>query len=151
MNGLIRSNRNLRTLQREIDSLFDSFFPGAPTTGGDGDGEERATAVWAPRTDLAETDNAYRILLDVPGMTKEDLTINYQDNQLTVSGERKAETRNEGENFVRVERAFGHFYRAFTLPKTVQDDAIAAEYEDGVLTITVPKAEEEKPRRIEVR
>jgi HSP20 family protein len=150
MNSLIRSNRNLRTLQREIDSLFDTFFPGAPASG-DGDGEERRTAVWAPRTDLAETDEAYRILLDVPGMTKEDLTINYQDNQLTVSGERKAETRDEGENFVRVERAFGHFYRAFTLPKTVQDDDITAEYEDGVLTIIVPKAEEEKPRRIEVQ
>jgi HSP20 family protein len=148
MNGLIRSNRRtLNSLQREIDSLFDSLMP---RTYGEGD-EESRTAVWAPRTDLAETDDAYRIMLDVPGMTKEDLTINYQDNQLTVSGERKAETRDENENFVRVERSFGHFYRSFTLPKSISEDDISAEYQDGVLTIHVPKAEEEKPRRIEVQ
>jgi HSP20 family protein len=150
MNGLIRTNRRtLNSLQREIDNLFDTLMPRAYGQGGDD--EESRTAVWAPRTDLAETEDAYRIMLDVPGMTKDDLTINYQDNQLTVSGERTATKRDENENFVRVERSFGHFYRSFTLPKSVDDAEISAEYQDGVLTIHVPKAEEEKPRRIEVQ
>ena len=146
MANLTRSSSNdLRSLQREIDRMFDGFFP-ARRSGSD----EETSAVWAPRMDLSETDDAYHIHLDVPGMTKEDLNINFHDGQLAVSGERKREETNEQRDFVRVERSYGSFYRSFRLPKQVDADNIEASYESGVLTVRVPKSQESKPRRIEV-
>lgn len=136
-------SREMRTLQREIDRVFDGFFGGA-------ENNNNGNATWTPRVDLAETEEGYLIHLDVPGMSKEDLDINFHDNVLTVSGERKAEETNEQRNYVRVERAYGSFYRSFTLPKAIKHDEIEANYQDGVLTVRVPKAEESKPRRIEV-
>lgn len=148
MTSLIRSrtNSNMRNLQREIDRLFDNFFP-ATRSEDDGSGSE---AVWAPRVDLAETSDNYQIHVDLPGMNRDDLKINYQDNQLTISGERRDELQKDAGDYVRVERSFGHFYRSFTLPKSINPDAISAEYDNGVLHITVPKAEESKPRQIEI-
>jgi HSP20 family protein len=136
-------NRTFGDLQREVDSIFDQFF-------GRGESEE-TSAVWAPRTDLSETDDAYRIHLDVPGMDKEDITINLQSNTLTVSGERASERREEGEEYVRVERAAGNFHRSFTLPDAVDPAQVEAAYNDGVLTINVPKTEESTRRRIEIQ
>ncbi len=136
-------NHTLRDLQREVDSIFDRFF-------GRGDDEE-TSAVWAPRTDLSETDEAFRIRLDVPGMTKEDITVNLQNNTLTVSGERTSERKEEDEEYVRVERAFGSFHRTFTLPDAVDAENVTAAYTDGVLTIDVPKTEESTRRQIEIQ
>jgi HSP20 family protein len=136
-------NHTLRDLQREVDSIFDQFF---------GRGEDDETsAVWAPRTDLSETDEAFRIRLDVPGMKKEDITVNLQNNTLTVSGERSSERTEEGEKYVRVERAFGNFHRTFTLPDAVDQENVEASYEDGVLTINVPKTETSTRRQIEIQ
>jgi len=136
-------NHTLRDLQREVDSIFDQFF---------GRGEDDETsAVWAPRTDLSETDEAFRIRLDVPGMKKEDITVNLQNNTLTVSGERSSERTEEGEEYVRVERAFGNFHRTFTLPDAVDQENVEASYEDGVLTINVPKTEASTRRQIEIQ
>lgn len=137
----------MRNIQREIDRVFDSFFTPRRSNGGD---DASQTAVWAPRVDLAETEDAYLIHADLPGISKENLEINYQDNTLTLSGERKAEEKHEGRNYVRMERTAGSFYRAFSLPRAVQSDAIEADYKDGVLNVRIPKAEESKPRRIEV-
>ena len=137
------SDRRLRDLQREVDSIFDQFFGRSE--------DEDASAVWAPRTDLSETDDAFRIRLDVPGMTKDDITINLQNNTLTVSGERTSERTDEGEEYVRVERAFGNFHRTFTLPNAVDRENVEAAYEDGVLTINVPKTEESTRRQIEIQ
>ncbi|PSQ86624.1 MAG: heat-shock protein [Bacteroidetes bacterium SW_8_64_56] len=137
------SDRRLRDLQREVDSIFDQFFGRSE--------DEDTSAVWAPRTDLSETDDAFRIRLDVPGMTKDDITINLQNNTLTVSGERTSERTDEGEEYVRVERAFGNFHRTFTLPNAVDRENVEAAYEDGVLTIHVPKTEESTRRQIEIQ
>lgn len=137
-------NRTLRTLQREVDSLFDRFFNRT------GDEQERS-AVWSPRTDLVEKDNAFHLRLDVPGMTKDDISINLQNGTLTVSGERTSERTEEGEEYVRVERAFGTFHRTFRLPEAVDEENIEAAYEDGVLTINVPKTEESTRRQIEIQ
>lgn len=137
------SDRRLRDLQREVDSIFDQFFGRSE--------DEDASAVWAPRTDLSETDDAFHIRLDVPGMTKDDITINLQNNTLTVSGERTSERTDEGEEYVRVERAFGNFHRTFTLPNAVDRENVEAAYEDGVLTIHVPKTEESTRRQIEIQ
>jgi len=136
-------NRTLRDLQREVDSIFDQFF------GRDSDAD--TSAVWAPRTDLSETDDAFRIHLDVPGMEKDDITINLQNNTLTVSGERSSERREEGEEYVRVERAFGNFHRTFTLPDAVDPENVEAAYDSGVLTIHVPKTETSTRRQIEIQ
>jgi HSP20 family protein len=133
----------IRGLQREIDRMFDQFFPTRPAG-------EADSAVWAPRTDLIESEDAYVIHLDVPGMVKDELDVNYQDGMLTIAGERKSDQRNEHDNVVRIERAFGRFYRSFTLPRAVNAAKIEATYTDGVLTVRVPKAEESKPRRIKV-
>lgn len=140
-------NRNLNSLQNEIDRVFDRFFPSQEQE------EETSSrqAVWRPRMDLIESDDAYRIRLDMPGLSKDDLTISYKDNELTVSGERTNDHREEGEEFVRVERSFGHFRRSFTLPDSVDAENIQATYENGVLTLTVPKTERVKPRQIEIQ
>lgn len=139
-------NRTIRDLQREVDSLFDRFFDR------DRDGSDQGTSpVWSPRTDLLETDDAFRLRLDVPGMTKDDITINLQNNTLTVSGERASERTDENEEYVRVERAFGTFHRTFTLPDAVDADHIEAEYKNGVLTINVPKTEKSTRRQIEIK
>ena len=136
-------NRTVRDLQREVDSIFDQFFGR--------ENDDHASTVWAPRTDLSETDDAFRIRLDVPGMTKEDITINLQSNTLTVSGERTTERQEESEEYVRVERAFGNFHRTFTLPDAVDAESVEAVYEDGVLTINVPKTETSTRRQIEIQ
>lgn len=139
-------NRNVNDLQREIDRMFGRFFPSQSQND-----DSSREAVWAPRTDLVEAEDAYRIHLDLPGVNKDDLRINYQDNELTVSGERSSDRTAENEEYVRVERTFGHFHRSFTLPRTVNAEDISASYENGVLTIRVPKTEEEKPRQIEIQ
>jgi len=136
-------NRTVRDLQREVDSIFDQFF-------GQGSDDDTST-VWAPRTDLSETDDAFRIRLDVPGMTKDDIAINLQNNTLTVSGERSSERQEDGEEYVRVERAFGTFHRTFTLPDAVDPDRVEATYDEGVLTINVPKTEKSTRRQIEIK
>ena len=137
-------SRTLHDLQREVDSIFDRFFD---RTGGD----RTDSAVWAPQTDLVESDDAFQIRLDVPGMTKEDIDINLQNNTLTVSGERESERTAENEDYVRVERAFGTFHRTFTLPDAVDAEGIEAAYDNGVLTIHVPKTEGSARRQIEIQ
>jgi len=145
MTSMIRfsPSTEMRGLQREIDRLFDQFFP-VKANG------EVDTTVWTPRTDMLESGDAYIVRLDVPGMAKEELDVSYQDGMLTISGERKEQERTENDNFVRLERAHGRFYRSFTLPRAVDAQKIDATYVDGVLTVRVPKAEESKPRRIRV-
>ena len=148
MTSLIRftPRHDMRRLQREFDHLFESFFPTRSDTS-----EGTESAVWAPRTDLSETEEAYLIHLDLPGLKKDDVEISVHDGTLSVSGERRHEETEEGRTFVRVERSYGRFYRSFSLPQTINADGIEATFEDGVLTIHVPKAEELKPRRIDIR
>lgn len=105
---------------------------------------------WAPALDVHENGDAVTVRLEAAGLKKEDFDISLHDDNLTISGERKAETETrEGESF-RSERFFGPFSRTVTLPAPVKADGVTATYTDGVLTITLPKAEEAKPRKIEV-
>lgn len=147
MANLIRFSpgHELRRMQNEIDRLFNDFFP----TPNEKVAEEK-TAVWTPRVDLSETEDAYILKLDVPGIDKKDLSINFQDGTLTISGERKSDNREEGKNFVRIERQFGHFFRSFNIPAAVKADKIEAKYTNGELEIQVPKAEEVKPISVKV-
>lgn len=147
MTSLVRfsPSNELRRMQREIDRLFEDFNPVRT-----GNGESETTS-WAPRVDVTETEDSYVVHVDAPGMKKDDFHINWQDGTLAVSGERKWSKETENENLVRMERSFGHFFRSFRMPKDVLSDDINASYADGVLTIRVPKAEESKPRRIEIK
>jgi HSP20 family protein len=147
MTNLIRfaPSTDMRRLQREIDRMFEEFFP---RSGGENADAEQA--VWAPRVDLAETSDAYLVNVDVPGIPKDDITVNSQDGQLAISGDRKADETIEEANLVRCERTVGHFYRSFALPRRVDAEKISAAYDNGVLRIRVPKTEDSKPRQIKV-
>ena len=147
MTSLVRFSptSELRRMQREIDRLFDDAFPARAENG------EGGAPVWSPRADVAETEEAYMIHIDAPGLQKDQFNISWQDGTLTVSGDRKWEEKEERENYVRIERSFGHFFRSFTLPNTVKSEEISGSYDNGVLTIRVPKAEESKPRRIQIK
>ncbi len=147
MAGLIRftPQQDMLRLQREIDQVFNTFWPARQTESAEGE-----NAVWTPRVDFAETDDAYLFQLDVPGVEKDALDINYHEGTLSVSGERTFSALGEDAKYLRVERAQGRFYRAFALPKLIDVDRIEATYTNGVLSLRVGKAEEGKPRKISV-
>jgi len=106
--------------------------------------------VWYPRVDISESKDSYLIRAEVPGMKKEDFSLEVKDNTLTLSGEKKFEQPTQGVEYRRVERVAGKFVRSFTLPELVKHDAIKATYQDGILEIQVPKAEAAKPKQIEI-
>ena len=137
-------SRELSSLQTEMNRLFNAAFDTSP--GGNG-GNRR----WAPAMDLLETDEHFVLRADLPGMTESDVNIELEDNVLTVSGERKAEHEEKGEGFYRMERSFGSFRRALTLPEGVNADAITAGFDKGVLEVRIPKPEERKPRRVAIQ
>jgi HSP20 family protein len=122
--------------------LFDTFFNEG--------GEDLATRTWTPPVDIQETDDSYRIQAELPGMQKEDIQITLENNVLRLSGERKFEKEVKKENFHRIERTYGTFSRSFALPTQVSSDKVEAKFDNGVLTITVPKAEQAKPRHISI-
>jgi HSP20 family protein len=122
--------------------LFDTIFNEG--------GEDLATRTWTPAVDIQESDDAYRIHAELPGMTKDDVEITLENNVLRLSGERKFEKDVKKENYHRIERTYGTFSRSFALPTQVSSDKVEAKFENGVLTIAVPKAEQAKPRRITI-
>ena len=137
--------RELNTLQNEMNRLFNTVFDApSPANGGS------ALRRWMPAMDLVETDDHFVLRADLPGMSQDDVKIEFEDGTLTVSGERKAEHESKNEGYYRVERAFGAFSRSLTLPQGIDPEAVTANFENGVLEIRVPKPEERKPRRIEI-
>jgi len=126
---------------REVDRLLSDIFNRDVF---------RIADEWVPQVDVAETKDEIIIRAEVPGMTKEDITVTLQDNVLTLRGEKKQEKTEKEVAFHRMERSYGSFVRSFTLPTLVQADKVKATYKDGVLTITLPKAEEVKPKEISV-
>jgi len=125
--------------------MFDSFFRG--TT----DEEGLQVSPWNPVVDIAEHDQAYVLNVELPGVTRNDVKIVVQDNQLMIRGEKKQKKESRSASYHRVERSFGTFQRTFSLPTSVKADRIDASFADGVLTVTVPKAEEAKAKEIEVK
>ena len=110
-----------------------------------------ATASWAPSVDITEDDNSFKILADIPGVKPDDIEVSMDNGVLTIKGERSTEEKTEKENFRRVERQYGVFYRRFTLPETANADKIEAHSEHGVLKVTIPKQEVAHARRISVK
>jgi HSP20 family protein len=113
--------------------------------------EESATSQrWVPAMDLVEADDHFVLKADLPGLAEGDVAIEVRDNALTISGERKAEHEKRERGWYRVERSFGRFSRSLTLPEGVDADAISANFDRGVLEVTIPKPEQRKPRRIQI-
>jgi HSP20 family protein len=141
---LVRLNpfAEMRRMQDEMSRLFD---PGFPFENG-----EFASASWVPAVDIEETPEALRVIAELPGMKREDIQVEFENGMLTIRGTRTREEEKKEKNFHRVERSFGSFVRAFRLPATVDAEKISATYEDGVLTLEMPKREESKARRIQI-
>jgi len=135
--------RELSSLQGEMNRLFNTFFdtPAAGNTG---------MQRWVPAMDLVEGEDHYLLRADLPGMDESDVNVELDDNVLSISGERKEETRSERQGFHRIERATGAFRRTLTLPEGVDAEAIAASFDKGVLEIRIPKPAERKPRKVEI-
>jgi len=108
-------------------------------------------ARWLPAVDVEETEKNYVFRAEIPGLKKEDVKISVKDNVLTLSGEKKAEERKDANTYHRVERVYGSFQRTYSITKPIQADRISAGYQNGLLEIVVPKAEEIKPKEIEIQ
>jgi HSP20 family protein len=109
------------------------------------------TSDWTPAVDIKESDNAFTIVADIPGVDAKDIEVHMENGMLTIKGERESEKKEEKEGYKRVERSYGSFYRRFTMPDTANPDKIAAKSKNGVLEITIPKHEKVQPRKISVQ
>ena len=126
---------------QEVNRLFNTLFePG-----------EASAQRWAPAMDLVEAEDHFVLRADLPGLAEEDVAIEVQDNTLTISGERKSEHEQREKGWYRVERQFGTFSRSLTLPDGIDPDAIEAAFDKGVLEVRVPKPEQRKPRRVQIK
>ncbi|WP_447980549.1 Hsp20/alpha crystallin family protein [Candidatus Nitrospira bockiana] len=138
--------RELEEMSERLNRLF------GRSLGGRQNGKEMLTvADWSPDVDITETDAEYVIHAELPGLKKDDVKITLQDGVLTLQGERKYEKEEKGRRYHRVERSYGRFMRSFTMPDSIDESKVSAEFKDGVLQIHVPKSEKAKPKAIEVK
>jgi HSP20 family protein len=128
---------------RDLNSLFSSIFD-TPT------GSVSAGRRWLPAMDLVETDDHFVLRADLPGLAEDDVDVTLENDVLTVSGQRKAETETREKGYYRVERASGSFRRSLSLPEGVDPDAIEANFDKGVLEVRIPKPEQRKPRKVAI-
>ncbi|MCS6806427.1 MAG: Hsp20/alpha crystallin family protein [Acidobacteriota bacterium] len=134
---------DLIDLQHRINQLFEEMSRG--------DREPMARASWSPSVDIYEAADAIFIEADLPGLTREDVTVRLENDVLTIEGERKPPQEERRGSYHRIERAYGSFARNFTIPSTVQADRIEAEFKDGVLRVRLPKQERAKSKQIQVK
>ena len=134
----------LTKMQSRINALFDEVFDRP-------NGHAQAySGVWAPPVDILESRDSYLIRAELPGMKKEDISVEFKEGALTLSGDKKFEEPAEGVTYHRSERASGKFARSFYLPQTIKQDGINATFRDGILEVHVPKADEAKPKQIAI-
>ena len=138
--------RELEDMSERLNRVFSR--PALRSTGGK---EHLTVADWTPTVDISETDGEYLITAELPEVKKEDVKVTVEDGVLTLQGERRQEKEEKGKKFHRVERSYGSFVRSFTLPESVDDGGVKAEYKDGVLNLHLPKTEKVKPKAIEVK
>src|SRR5690242_7816005 len=134
--------RGASTLQDQINRLFTDVFERS--------GDESNLTSWAPAVDIFETEHELVVKADLPDIDPKDLDIRVENNIVSIRGERKFESKVSEDKYLRVERAYGSFSRSFSLANSVNSEAIKADYQNGVLTLTVPKREEAKPKQIKV-
>jgi HSP20 family protein len=135
--------RGATTLQDQINRLFNDAFERTSS-------EESNLTAWAPAVDIYETEHELVVKADLPDIDSKDLDIRVENNILTIRGERKFEKKVDQDSYLRIERAYGAFSRSFSLANTVNSEAIKADYQNGVLTLSIPKREEAKPKQIKV-
>ena len=135
--------REIDTMQRQMNRLFDDFF----TTYG----RDNGTLAFAPPAELSETAEAYHMKLEVPGMDINDLDIQATAEAVSVSGDRKSEAKTEDNGMTRTEFRYGKFQRVIPLPGRIKNSDVQADYKDGILTLNLPKAEEEKNKVVKVK
>lgn len=137
--------RDLRTLQEEVNRLFTGNVARAF------DDEGIARGSWNPNVDIYENKDQIVLEAELPGMSRDDFDLSVENNIITLRGERHFEKKDNTDNYHRVERAYGSFTRSFTLPNTVSGEGAIADYRNGVLRVVLPKREETKARRIEIK
>ncbi|NEU82847.1 Hsp20/alpha crystallin family protein [Nostoc sp. UIC 10630] len=135
--------REIDTLQRQMNRLFDRLMP--TTNGG-----ERSGFIFSPAAELEETDDAIRLKLEVPGLEPKDINVEATPESISITGERKTETKSEENGITRSEFRYGKFQRIIPLPSQIQNDKVQAEYKNGILQLTLPKAESEKHKAVKV-
>jgi HSP20 family protein len=128
-------------LESQVNRMFSELFSRS---------QESNLTAWAPAVDIFENEHELVVKADLPDVKPEELDIRVENNILTIRGERKFEKKVDEKNYLRVERSYGSFARSFSLANTVNSEAIKADYKDGVLTLTIPKREEAKPKQIKV-
>ncbi|MBN1302245.1 MAG: Hsp20/alpha crystallin family protein [Melioribacteraceae bacterium] len=150
---LVRFNpmRDLLEVEREFSKIFNEFDQRFGFGRKEDNDQELQEATWAPLADIYEDNDNFKIKLDLPGISKDSVKISFSDGQLVIGGERKQELESENCKYHRVERNYGKFYRAFDVPKDIQEDKINAEFSNGQLSIVIPKSEKAKPRLIDVK
>ncbi len=140
MNLLKRNPMNqLRNFGDDLDT-YDDFW----------NGEDSFISRFTPKVDIEELDDEFEFHVELPGLNKKDVKINVKENVLTISGEKKNKKEDKSDNFHRMESSYGKFQRSFRLPQNVKQNDIKAEFRNGILDIVVPKAEEAKPKEIEI-
>jgi HSP20 family protein len=112
--------------------------------------DERKSAIWAPSVDIKETEKEVIVKADLPGIGMDDIDVSVDENQLIIKGERKFEKEEKEKDYIRVERSYGLFYRSFDIGVPIKADEVKASYSEGVLNITIPKAEIKKPKKVEI-
>lgn len=133
--------KELRSLQDEMTRLF---------AGGGLGREEMLNGAWSPKVDIFENKDHLVLEAELPGMNRDDFELSFENNVISLKGERKFEKQTDGDNYHRVERSYGSFTRSFTLPQTVTADGANAEFRNGILRVSLPKREETKARKIEI-
>lgn len=136
--------RNITTLQDRINRLFEDAFPREQGM------EEDLMCVWRPQVDIYEDESGFVLLVDLPGVDKQKVSVEVKENILTISGEREAYGPEQDDRYYRRERSCGTFQRSFSLRTMITPDKIRASFKNGVLKIEIPRPEEEKPRQVSV-
>jgi HSP20 family protein len=136
--------RDLNMLQERMNRMFDDAGRGWRND------EATATTTWSPAVDIFETEGEIVVKAELPGMERKDITLNLEKNVLSLRGERRFEKETKDDNYHRIERSYGTFSRAFSIPATVDEEKIRADYKDGVLKIVLPKKEQAKPKQIRI-
>src|SRR5229473_8405128 len=136
--------RDLGLLQDRMNRLFDDAGRTWRTD------EPAATTSWSPSVDIFETEGEIVVKAELPGVDRKDITLHLENNVLTLKGERRFEKETKEENYHRIERSYGNFSRSFSIPATVDEEKIRADYKDGVLKIVLPKKEQSKPKQIKI-
>lgn len=134
-----RPNRNL--MSKRFSDVMDEFF---------NDAVQSQQNSFVPSIDISETEDQFLISAELPGMDKEDITINLENSRLSISGEREVQKEEENKKFHRLETSYGSFERSFQLPDNVDEESVSASYDDGILDISIQKSEEEVKKQIEI-